>query len=215
MISAQLDSYDWSVISQMLNLDEARPAPTRNHVQVSPLTPYAEAKISALMKKSCVDTERTAHLLTLAGTIFAYGFDTQECIDRCLTWNANNNPPLEDVKIFSTCESIARYYPVKSNVNGVLKTSHSILRFTLDDGRISPYLTTPPPLREWLIDDMIVLGKVGAIVAAGGSSKSQFLLQMAVTVVTGIPLAGHWTASQTGSALIFFAEDDRDEIHRR
>jgi RecA-family ATPase len=41
------------------------------------------------------------------------------------------------------------------------------------------------------------------------------LLQLAVGVSSGIPVAGHWQVGETGSVLVFCAEDDEDEIHRR
>jgi hypothetical protein len=34
-------------------------------------------------------------------------------------------------------------------------------------------------------------------------------------VASGIPVADHWEVGEEGSVLIFFAEDDEDEIHRR
>jgi RecA-family ATPase len=66
-----------------------------------------------------------------------------------------------------------------------------------------------------LLKDLVVLGKAAAVIAPGGSSKSQWLLQLAVGVATGLPVADHWEVGETGSVIVFFAEDDEDEIHRR
>jgi len=52
-------------------------------------------------------------------------------------------------------------------------------------------------------------------VAPGGSSKSQWMLQLGVSVATGIDLAGHWRVGEVGGVLVLCAEDDEDEIHRR
>lgn len=41
------------------------------------------------------------------------------------------------------------------------------------------------------------------------------MLQLAVSVATGIPLADHWEVGETGGVIVLFAEDDDDEIHRR
>src|SRR3546814_17580342 len=62
---------------------------------------------------------------------------------------------------------------------------------------------------------MLPTGIVGMIVAPGGTGKSQFVLQLGVTVATGIPLCGVWPGIERGKALLLLAEDEIDEVHRR
>ena len=58
-------------------------------------------------------------------------------------------------------------------------------------------------------------GATFVFVAPGGTGKSQFVLQMGVTVATGIPLCDVWQGGERGTALLLLAEDEIDEVHRR
>lgn len=166
------------------------------------------------MQRQCVDGERTEHLTQLIGTLLAARIPADEARQKCHLWNDKNIEPLDGDKIDTTFSSIhatdQRNHPERYPELQV----HEPL-FNLSAGRIDRYLTTDPPPRRWLLKDLVVLGKVGAVVAPGGSSKSQWLLQLAVGVATGLPVADHWEIGETGGVLAFFAEDDEDEIHRR
>lgn len=174
------------------------------------------ASIPDLIARQCRDGERTEHLLRLAGALFAKKFSLADCTDLCLLWNAWNHEPLDADKIERTCASLwqadQRNHPERHDLK---VRDNSSPFFKLEDGRIDTYIATSPPPRRWLIKDLVSLGKAGAVIAPGGSSKSQWLLQLAVGVATGIPVADHWEIGETGSVLVFFAEDDQDEIHRR
>jgi RecA-family ATPase len=172
------------------------------------------ATLEQLMQRSCKDGERTVHLTHLIGKLLASQFDLDEAIELCHRWNKINQPPLDDDKVNATCESI-----IASDQLNHPERYPELLQdtplFDLQSGRIDRYLSTPPPIRRWLLKDLVVLGKVGAVIAPGGSSKSQWMLQLGVSVATGIALAGHWEVGETGGVIVFFAEDDDDEIHRR
>jgi len=66
-----------------------------------------------------------------------------------------------------------------------------------------------------VLDGLLPLGIVAALVAQGGAGKSQLLMQLAVSVATGILLAGFWPVGAAGTVLMLCAEDSREEIHRR
>ena len=87
--------------------------------------------------------------------------------------------------------------------------------FRLDDARVGDWLDNPPPARRWLLDNCLPLGKVGLVVAPGGTGKTQFALQLAVSAASGIIFAGEWRVAHPGSVLALFAEEDADELHRR
>jgi hypothetical protein len=87
--------------------------------------------------------------------------------------------------------------------------------FDLSAARIGSFLDTLPPRRRYLLKDCLPCGKVGAIVAPGGTGKSQFVLQLAAAVATGERLADHWEVEEVGAVLGLFAEDDKEELHRR
>lgn len=81
----------------------------------------------------------------------------------------------------------------------------------------------PPPRRfllrvpEGEANGFIPLGCVGIISAAGGSSKSMSMIQLAVSIVTARPWLGHFlvTPEATGRVLLALAEETREEIWRR
>ena len=203
--------FSWEIIQQKLGLSI-----TQQTAQGPAAGPYSTqaTNLATLMQRRCKDGERTGHLTTLAGTLLANQFSEAECISRCLLWNSQNIEPLDSDKVMSTCKSIIatdqRNHPERYPA---LLASTPL--FDLQQGRIDKYLSTPPPQRRWLLKDLVVLGKVGAVIAPGGSSKSQWMLQLGVSVATGIALAGHWEVGETGAVIVFFAEDDDDEIHRR
>ena len=87
--------------------------------------------------------------------------------------------------------------------------------FDLSSASITQYLDSPPPKIRWLLKDCMQAGKVGMITAKGGTGKSQFVLQMGISVATGEPLAGVFEIGEYGPVLLLAAEDDIDQIHRR
>ena len=178
------------------------------------LTRHDTTSIPELMQRQCLDGERTEHLATLAGALLAKGFSLDDCISMCHQWNSQNIEPLEGDKIETTCASLSK----TDQRNHPERYEHlldSQPLFDLSAGRIDRYLVSNPPPRRWLLKDLVVLGKAAAIIAPGGSSTSQWLLQLAVGVASGLPVADHWEIGEPGNVLVFFAEDDEDEIHRR
>ena len=208
-----LTPVSWETIQKNLGL--TMPAPATGKVRSrQTFVPHSGATIAELMQRQCIDGERTPHLTALAGTLLAARSDEAECIQQCLKWNARNIEPLDDEKVIATCKSLSTI----DQTNHPERYQHLLPiqpLFDLKAGRIDRYLQGNPPARRWLLKDLVVLGRVGAIIAPGGSSKSQWLLQLAVGVATGIAVADHWEVGETGGVLVFFAEDDEDEIHRR
>lgn len=74
-------------------------------------------------------------------------------------------------------------------------------------------LTGPPPMREWLVADMVPLSTVTLLGGDGGTGKSLAALQLAAAVAGG----GLWLKRpvKSGAAVYISAEDDRSEVHRR
>lgn len=200
----------WATIQAKLGL--TIPA---SRARIPTQAPASQAiSIAELMSTRCKDGERTRHLTQLVGALLANRFSAADALSMCHLWNRNNVEPLDDSKVESTCQSItvadARNHPLRHN-SGQPK----LPLFELKTGRIDKYVTSQPPARRWLLKDLVVLGKAAAVIAPGGSSKSQWLLQLAVGVATGQPVADHWEVGERGSVIVFFAEDDEDEIHRR
>ncbi|MBL4641632.1 MAG: AAA family ATPase [Verrucomicrobiales bacterium] len=74
-------------------------------------------------------------------------------------------------------------------------------------------LSGNPPLREWLVPDMIPSSTVSLLYGDGGTGKSLIALQLAVATVSGQIWLNKLPAS--GPVIYYSAEDDRGELHRR
>lgn len=75
-----------------------------------------------------------------------------------------------------------------------------LMTATDGDGRTAPFLP---------------LGKTAMLAAAGGTGKSQALVQLAVAIATGRPWLGCYDVVAPGHVALVLAEEDRDEVWRR
>lgn len=81
---------------------------------------------------------------------------------------------------------------------------------------VADLLSGPPQEREYLLEDVLPIGVVGLLVAPGGIGKSMFLLDMAVSVASGLPVVKDlFGVAAAGHVVIAAAEDDLEEVHRR
>lgn len=87
--------------------------------------------------------------------------------------------------------------------------------FDVASFRAARYLSSPAPVRRWLMRDAIPLGIVAQLVAPGGTGKTMTSLQLGVSVATGQPFAGLWDIGESGAVLMLLGEDDDSELHRR
>lgn len=177
--------------------------------------PQAPVLEGPLFDQSYQDGERTVRLTQLAGRYFAKGLQLGEVIALLLAWNSRNTPPLSDEKVISTCKSIEKTH-LRNHPDAKIHNAERPVTplFDLAEARIARFLDRSPPARRWLLKNCLPLGKVGALIAPGGTGKSQFLLQLGVSVATGEDFLG-WEVSEPGGVLCLFAEDDDAEIHRR
>jgi hypothetical protein len=87
--------------------------------------------------------------------------------------------------------------------------------FEIQDARVDRFVQNDAPPRRWLLHNMLPLGKVGMLVAPGGTGKSFLMIQLAVAVATHTRLADHWEVDSPGASLILCAEEDDDDLHHR
>ncbi|MDX1975008.1 MAG: AAA family ATPase [Rickettsiales bacterium] len=87
--------------------------------------------------------------------------------------------------------------------------------FSLEDVRVGKWIETAPPPRRWVIEDSLPLRKTGIVVAPGGTGKSQWAIQLILSVATGTALANCWDIGESGTVLALFAEEEAEELHRR
>lgn len=163
--------------------------------------------------------QRNAALASIAGTMRHRGMSFAsieaalqiENVERC-------DPPLDESEVSQIARSMSRYEPssshIRSSYSGQPAKSDEPL-FSIDACRAANYLAEEPPPIRWLLLNTLQAGDVGIVVAPGGTGKSWYLIQMGVSVATGIPLAGVWEVGETGSVLMLLAEDDAKQIQRR
>lgn len=199
----------WDLMPTLLGIDLT---PGTNAAETPRLAPVREDLFTPQP-----DGSRTRHLTHLAGVLLTRGLPPNQVESICQMWNEKNQPPLDRAKVSSACASIAksdaRNHPDRRRV--IVDTAPIAPLFNIADARISRFLGAPPPPRRWVLENFLPLGIVGAVVAPGGSSKSQLLMQLAYSVATGVPLAGHWQVGEAGTVLMLCAEDADEEIHRR
>lgn len=165
------------------------------------------------------DGERTQHLTSMAGQLLAAGCTLGVVESACLAWNSTCTPPLDVSKVIDTCRSIEQgdrlKHPERARKRDQLAGQPLQPLFDPAEARIGPFLAAKPPPMRWLLSDFLPMGITCGIVSPGGVGKSQFLMQLAYSIATGIPLAGHWKVGESGSVLMLCAEDGANEIHRR
>ena len=166
------------------------------------------------LTRVCGDGERIDHLVRLAGSHISKGKSLEDVIYLCLGWNSQNSPPLDAANVISHCEGIWKSEQ-RNHPNRKPSTGPITPLFALSEVSIAAMLQTNPQPRRWLLDGVLPLGKVGALVAGGGTGKSQLLLQAGISVATGHALCETFAVGEQGAALLICAEDDIDEIHRR
>jgi len=159
----------------------------------------------------CQDGERTAHLTRIAGYALGRGMDEKAVIALCLGWNTRNDPPLDEAKVSSTVASLARTHAR----NHPAEEADDTPLFDLSTASVARFIGKEVPARDWVLENCLPRGKVGLIVAPGGTGKSQLVLQLGYAIATGLTKYTPWKPGRAGQVLIVCAEDEEDEVHRR
>jgi RecA-family ATPase len=164
--------------------------------------------------RQCRDGERTAHLLSLLGMWYGQGKPHDEVLLLARGWNSANYEPLPDEKVTDMCASMLRTHE-RNHARIANGPKEFEPLFDLEEARVERFVNYDPPPRRWLLVDCLPLGKVGLLVAPGGTGKSQLALQIAISVATGVAVADWWQVGEKGRVLALFAEEDEEELHRR
>ena len=106
----------------------------------------------------------------------------------------------------------ALQYAPSSAIRTVSIQTEKAPRLNLADGLLTFSNDLPPP-RDFVIQDLILAAKSALWAGLGGVSKSQLLMQAAICTVLGLPFMG--LSTKAGAAMLFFGEEDAEEIFRR
>jgi len=76
-------------------------------------------------------------------------------------------------------------------------------------------LSSPVPLREYLLLDFLPKNIIGCLVAPGGTGKSMLAMHIGVALSGGTSLFARYLAPKPGVVVYLSGEDDEHEMHRR
>ena len=112
----------------------------------------------------------------------ARGYSPLDMLHCCLKWNRNQTHRLSE----ATCiAAFFRHERMKALEEGLPDSRGIKPLFSMQSCRIDYFLDEPPPVTRWLLEGILPKGKVAMIAARGGTGKSIFALQIAVSIATG------------------------------
>lgn len=95
-----------------------------------------------------------------------------------------------------------------------MNSSLSLPPLKHSDVKISELIIAKPSNREYLFNDHLVTGIVGAIVAVGGTGKSYLMVTLSMALATGLDL-GPLKPPKKFRVLYLAGEDPPEELHNR
>jgi len=152
-----------------------------------------------------------------------YGQEAADSIGAKMILPEFKNPDGKATSDFNDLERVEGLEAVKLQILGAPK------RFNLRDWTIDAY-RGPAPERKWLVRHTFPMGAPSLLAAMGDAGKGMLLMQLALNIaaepIPGIDLNSGTGGNgrdlcfgnqvlETGTAVIFSAEDDKDEVHRR
>jgi len=84
-----------------------------------------------------------------------------------------------------------------------------------EDTSCLQFIEQQPPKREYVFKDILPKKVVGGLVGPGGVSKSYLLSTLGIGAATGRKVLGSFEPERPMKVLCLFAEDSKDEVHRR
>lgn len=75
-------------------------------------------------------------------------------------------------------------------------------------------LSGDPPGQPFIVEQFLPANIVGSVIATGGTGKTFFLIQLAMSIASGIKFFD-WNVPERGNVLFLAAEEQRDDFHRR
>jgi len=174
--------------------------------------------ISAVSRGGFVEGSRNVSLTKFIGGLIGQGKSHEETLTHALAWNATLEPPMDESEVKRTHQSIwkthNRNHPTAAQQN-VVPNPVALVRkqFTLLPA--SDLLASPPPPREWLLNEFLPKKIVASVIAAGGTGKSFLAMHIAVALASGSSLFSKYVATAPTKVVFISGEDDKIELQRR
>tara|TARA_R100000152_G_C6782153_1_gene218662 strand:+ start:10620 stop:12386 length:1767 start_codon:yes stop_codon:yes gene_type:complete len=144
----------------------------------------------------------------LAGYFLAKGLTTRIVLSVLQDWNRKNNPPLSNRELRETVESInrAEERSIQETASKPSKSGPSKLKFGLMGFQeyMTKYGTNDV---RWTVKDWLPESTICFVVSPPGSYKTWLLMDLAVSVASGMPFLGNVPVEKTGPVIIIQQED--------
>ena len=140
--------------------------------------------------------------------------------DMCVDVQASSvtmlKPPFDKPEKWDSADAIAEQFDIKAFIdkNSQFKTRSINL---LDDSLLIDRFSGKAPVQDFLIDSTFPLGIPIIFSAAGDAGKGMMTLDLGMKVSSGFPMQNAFggIVKEHGDVVIFTAEDDESEVHRR
>ena len=125
-------------------------------------------------------------------------------------------PPANKPPKWDAADAIDEGFDVAEFVENGVGHTHRTINL-LNDSLLISRFSGSAPVQQFLVDGTFPLGVPIIFAAAGDSGKGMMTLDLAMKVAAGRPLQNAFggTVKEFGDVVIFTAEDDESEMHRR
>ena len=125
-------------------------------------------------------------------------------------------PPMGKPEGWDASDAIAEGFDVQDFIQSKAKPTKVSINL-LDDTFSASRFTGDAPVQKFLIDGTFPLGVPIIFSAAGDSGKGMMTLDMGMKIASGRPMTNAFggLVKEFGNVVIFTAEDDEGEMHRR
>lgn len=172
-------------------------------------------RLQEILAGTTAEGSRNKTLASLVGGLIAKGQTRQETLQAAINWNKGLPHPLPTDEVDRTHNSIWKTH-LRNNHH--LDYDHHIKQPQHKNFQLIPaseLLASPPPSRDWVIEDFLPRKIVAAIIAAGGTGKSYLAMHIAVSVASGSTLFDKFKAKTPKKVVFISGEDDVSELQRR
>jgi len=134
--------------------------------------------------------------------------DARETYQLLSLWNMRNSPPMDDYELRRTIASIANREGPKKN-----QPRQDQLR-ELNVQTLEELMVLDEEVR-WLVKDVWVKSNVGWVAGPPKLGKTWLVLDLAVSVATGLPFLGQFEVETRGPVLLVLEEDTAPQLKNR